>query len=436
MADWFRLDNAALIFPAVRRRDWTNAFRVSATLREAVQPEMLQRAVDMLLPRFPSVYVCLRRGMFWYYLQRLSKAPAIRQEGACPLIHMTGRELRQCCFRVLYYENRIAVEFFHAVTDGSGGMSFLKTLTAAYLTLAEGISVTPGFGVLDLCRRPTGEELADLFASAAGRVPLSRREENALRIRGPREEDGFLHLIIASVPQQQLLELAHRHRCTVTALLCAVMLQSVLSTAKIPQGRRWAKITVAVDLRRVLGGSTLRNFALAVNVGVDPRLGSYTLEDLTRAVQSQLDAQVTRQQMAARVAANVLPAQSLLIRVMPRPVKDMVLRMAYSRVGECKGSLNISNLGRSELPEEMRPHVRFLDFTIGPQATYPNNCSVVSYGGVTRINLIRSTLHPRLERDFLTRLVELGLEVTVDSNGGGRPSDSKPASKGKQTCTV
>ncbi len=416
MADWFRLDNAALIFPAVRRRDWTNAFRVSATLNETVRPELLQQAVDLLMPRLPSVYVCLRKGMFWYYLQKLSRPPKIRPEGACPLIHMTGRELRQCCFRVLYYENRIAVECFHAVTDGSGGMVFLKTLVAAYLSLAHGLKIPAGFGVLDIGQKPAAEELEDLFNQAAGNIALSRREENALRLRGAREEDGFLHLIIASVPQQQLLDLAHRHHCTVTALLSAVMLQSVLAVARIPQGNRWAKVTVAVDLRRVLGGSTLRNFALAVNVGVDPRLGSYTLEDLTRAVQSQLDSQVTRQQMAARVAANVQPSQNLIIRVMPRPVKDAVMRMVYNRVGECKGSLNISNLGRSELPEEMRPYVKFLDFTIGPQATYPNNCSVVSYGGVTRINLIRSTRQPRLERDFLNRLVELGVEVTVDSN--------------------
>lgn len=416
MADWFRLDNAALIFPAVRRRDWTNAFRVSATLNAQVQPEILQQAVDMLMPRFPSFYVCLRRGMFWYYLQKLSLPPKIRQEGACPLIHMTGRELRQCCFRVLYYENRIAVECFHAVTDGSGGMVFLKTLAAAYLSLAHGLEIPAGFGVLDIHARPAPEETEDCFTRVAGTVALSRREENALRLRGAREEDGFLHLIIASVPQEQLLALAHRYHCTVTALLCAVMLQSVLTVAKTPQGNRWAKITVAVDLRRVLGGASLRNFALAVNVGVDPRLGSYTLEDLTRAVQSQLESQVTRQQMAARVAANVQPAQSLAIRIMPRPVKDAVMRMVYNRVGECKGSLNISNLGKSDLPERMRPYVKFLDFTIGPQATYPNNCSVVSYGGVTRINLIRSTLQPRLERDFLNRLVELGVEVTVDSN--------------------
>ena len=64
MADWLKLDNAALIFPAVRRRDWTNTFRVSATLREKIQPDLLQKAVDMLMPRFPSVYVCLHRGVF------------------------------------------------------------------------------------------------------------------------------------------------------------------------------------------------------------------------------------------------------------------------------------------------------------------------------------------------------------------------------------
>ena len=416
MADWMRLDNAALIFPAVRRRDWTNAFRVSATLKEPVEPELLQQAVDALLPRFPSMYVSLHRGLFWYYLQKLKRAPRVRQDGACPLIHMTGKELRECCLRVLYYENRIAVECFHALTDGSGGMVFLKTLTAQYLSLRHGISIPAVEGVLDPLETPHTAELEDSFTRTAGQVPLSRKEENSLHLGGRREEDGFLHLTIASVPEARLLELAHEYGCTVTAFLCAVMLQSILKLARLPQGGRWAKVTVPVNLRKVLGGETLRNFALTVNVGVDPRLGSYTLKELTRAVQSQLETQVTAQQMAARVAANVQQSQNFLIKILPLPIKNFALRMVYRRVGECKGSINVSNLGKTGLPAEMAAYVRFLDFTIGPQATYANNCSVVSYGGVTRINLIRSTVEPRLERDFLTRLVELGLEVTVDSN--------------------
>ena len=95
MADWMRLDNAALIFPAVRRKNWSNAFRVSATLYEDVDPEILQQAVDALAPRFPSMYVSLHRGLFWYYLQKLPRAPRVRADGACPLIHMSRGELRR-----------------------------------------------------------------------------------------------------------------------------------------------------------------------------------------------------------------------------------------------------------------------------------------------------------------------------------------------------
>ena len=39
--NWYRLDTAALIFPAIARRDWCNAFRVSAGLYEAVDPAMI-----------------------------------------------------------------------------------------------------------------------------------------------------------------------------------------------------------------------------------------------------------------------------------------------------------------------------------------------------------------------------------------------------------
>lgn len=81
MADWMRLDNAALIFPAVRRKNWSNAFRVSATLYEDVDPEILQQAVDALAPRFPSMYVSLHRGLFWYYLQSCPGRPGCGQTG-------------------------------------------------------------------------------------------------------------------------------------------------------------------------------------------------------------------------------------------------------------------------------------------------------------------------------------------------------------------
>ena len=94
---WMRLDNAALIFPAVRRRGWSNAFRMTATLREDVDPQVLQQAVEDLMPRFPSMFVRLRAGAFWYYLEQIDRAPQVRQDYAYPLTHMDGKSLRSCC---------------------------------------------------------------------------------------------------------------------------------------------------------------------------------------------------------------------------------------------------------------------------------------------------------------------------------------------------
>jgi hypothetical protein len=129
---WYRLDTAALIFPATRRRNWANAFRVSACLKEDVDTEILQQAVDGLRHRFPSYYVTLRRGLFWYYLEESSEQVSVRRDYAYPLTFMSSRELKHNCMRILVYKNRIAAEFFHSLTDGRGGSIFLLPLRGLF----------------------------------------------------------------------------------------------------------------------------------------------------------------------------------------------------------------------------------------------------------------------------------------------------------------
>ena len=125
---WLKLDNAAKIYPAARREDWSNVYRLSATLADPVDTAVLQSSLDATVPRFPSIAARLRRGLFWYYLQQLEHAPAIREEYSYPLTRMSRDEIRQCAFRVIVYENRIALELFHSLTDGTGALVFLKTL--------------------------------------------------------------------------------------------------------------------------------------------------------------------------------------------------------------------------------------------------------------------------------------------------------------------
>ena len=226
---WMRLDNAAKIYPAAKRRNWVNFFRLSAELSEPVDIPVLRAALDVTVRRFPSIAVRLQPGVFWYYLEQLPKAPEIQAERSCPLAHAPFGKVRECALRVLVYNerNRVAVEFFHAVTDGNGGMTFFKTLLAEYISQKYGVAVPTEHGVLGRLEEPDEEELEDSFLRYAGDVKASRKEATAYHLSGTPEPDGFKNLVTLMVPADALRSCAREYGVTVTELLAAAMMQAM-----------------------------------------------------------------------------------------------------------------------------------------------------------------------------------------------------------------
>ena len=74
-SQWYRLDNAGILYSALQREEYSAIYRFSALMTEPVRPAALQNAIDRVLPRFPSFAVRIRRGLFWYYLEP-NTAPA------------------------------------------------------------------------------------------------------------------------------------------------------------------------------------------------------------------------------------------------------------------------------------------------------------------------------------------------------------------------
>ena len=417
---WMKLDNAAKIYPAAKRRNWNNFFRISATLTEPVDVAVLRSALDVTARRFPSIAVRLRRGMFWYYLEQIPHSPAIQEEKSCPLAHAPFHEVRQCAFRVLVYHNRFAVEFFHALTDGTGGLTFFKTLLAEYLSQKYGLTIPAGDGVLGRLEEPDAEELEDSFLRYAGNIKASRKEATAWHLTGTPEKDGFKDLVTLMIPAPALKECAKAHGVTVTELLCAAMMQAIcqLQAEKVPQRRlrKPVKVLLPVNLRNLFPSKTLRNFASYITPEVDPRMGDYTFDEICAAVHHRMGLENNPQTMRAKFAANVASEQSPLLRVMPLFIKNLAMKAVFDTVGECKSCLCLSNLGVVRLPEVMAPYVARMDFIIGVQAKAPHNCGVLTWNDTVYINCIRSIREPELELHFYRVLHQLGLPVKVESN--------------------
>ena len=421
---WMRLDNAAKIYPASRSENWSNVFRLSVSLKENVDVEVLQSALDVTVRRFPSIAARLRRGVFWYYIQELEEVPKVQEENSFPLAKMSKAEVRKCALRVIVYKKRIAVEMFHSLTDGNGALIFLKTLTAEYLQQKYGVYIPAEYGVFGRLEEPSEAELEDSFQRYAGKVNASRKATNAWKLQGTPEKDDFRHITCLKLPVEKVLELAHQYKVSLTTFLCAATMMAIQNMQKEkvanPKHRKHIKVLLPVNLRKIFPSESLRNFVLYTTPEIDPRLGEYSFEEICAAVQHRMGLEVNPKFMSSMIATNISSERPLIIRVMPLFVKNAVMKLVFNAVGERKSCLSLSNLGAVKLPKEMEPFVERFDFILGVQATSPYNCGVLSYGDTVYVNFIRNIKEPELEYHFHCVLRDMGVPVEVESNLGMR----------------
>ena len=416
---WMRLDNAALIFPAARRHKWINAYRVSAYLKDDIDSDMLDIAIRHAVKRFPSMAVRIRTGFFWYYLEEIPSPPLSVPEDEHKMNIFSWKEIRSCSIRVLYYKNRISVEYFHSITDGNGAMVFLKNLVAEYIRVYYRVEIPFEDGIVDMNEPPRPAELEDSFSKNAIGYSGSEKEKDVFMVRGTREPYGKLNLITGTVDSGELHDLARQYGASVTEFLAAALLKCFIDIQERTVRRRKKKnvgIFIPVNLRRLFGSVTVRNFISYITPQVDPNLGQYTLQELAGIVRSTFALKNNSKFFAGKFSGNVNLTRNLFLRMAPLPVKNMAMKAVYNRVGEKKSCICLSNLGKIALPAEMREYVERLDFILGSQADCPLNCSTLSYNGRTNINFVRTIAEPTLEREFFTMLRRLGLHIFIESN--------------------
>ena len=417
---WTKLDNAALIYPATMNTIWTALFRLSVTLTEPIDEDILEVAQKRTLQRIPLYANKLRRGLFWFYLEHSGDLPPIEQDVANPCVRMRFLRGDGFCMRTRYYQNRIAVEFFHVLTDGSGGLVFLQTLVAEYLRLKYGANIPRGDKILDCSEQPLSEETEDSFAVYSGKFTQSRKEVKAYHIQGHDERNGFVHITTGSLNASDVLAKAREKNVSVTEYLTAVLILSIDTIQRncVPQARNYrpVKVNVPINLRNLFPSKTLRNFSNYVNPGIDPRLGEYTFDETLHIVHHTMAMEATKKLLNVKITTNVRSEQNLFVRLMPLFLKNMMLKYIYSQVGDVLSSTTLSNLGVSSLPDAMAQYVQRMDVIIGPLAQNRVCAAMLTYDGKLRISFTRTIIESVLEREFFTRLVRLGIPVEVESN--------------------
>lgn len=124
---WSRLDNAATIFPPTSHGADTGVFRLCCELRQDVDPERLQLALEQTLEDFPHMKSCLRRGVFWYYLEQSGRPFHVVPEQNPPCARLY-RGSRSPLLEVSFWRHKINLDIFHVLADGVGPSPFSRAL--------------------------------------------------------------------------------------------------------------------------------------------------------------------------------------------------------------------------------------------------------------------------------------------------------------------
>lgn len=421
---WRRLDNTAKIFPVIASKSLSSVFRISATLKEEIDPGTLQTALEEILPQFEGFSVRLGRGFFWYYFEHNKRMPVIERETTYPCKYIDPRSSHQFLFRVSYFDRRINLEVFHAVTDGLGAVNFLKALVYRYLDLKKGWKSVHTFD--QKISSDISMNVEDSYIRNYKKTEKRKySSKKAFHLSGdslPLDEENILH---GYVGLKELKEAGKRYNASVTRFLTAALIWSIYTehlerkACEAPIG-----ISIPINLRTFFGSKTMANFFAVTLIEYFSDGKEHTFSEILKAVSSQMDLKITKEKMEEVISYNVSNEKKWYLRIVPLFVKWCAINFVF-RKNDRAYTMTLSNIGSIDVLEEYKEDVERFHMLIGVSKRQPVKCSVCSYDNELVITFSTVFQDTRLQDHFFAFLKSEGVPVEAESNGVPGTRDNK-----------
>lgn len=415
---WDKLDNTAHLFPVIAGEGMSNVYRISVTLKEEIKPDILQEALNRVLPWFEVFKVRIRYGVFWYYFETNQKpAPQVKEEYRYPCQFISPNRNRNYMFRVNYYKNRINLEVFHVLTDGMGGITFLKELTYQYLRLTHpDLQEKVGDG---LCSDTSLNHEDSYLKNYKKSHKKGYKTERAYLVKGEKLDPLELGVIHGYMPVKQLKKACGSYGVSINEYLVAAFLWSIYKECMhgMPDKHgRPLSSCVPVNLRPYFDSITMKNFFVIVSAVFKPEKENYTFDEVVQIVAESLRKQINRENLENLFAYNVSNEKNFILRAIPLFVKSLGMKFVY-RTSALANTTTVTNIGSIQVREEYQEYIdRFCAFLSMSKGQNLKG-TICSYRD-TLVFTISSTLADvSVQKRFFRKLSEDGVQVQIETNG-------------------
>ncbi|WP_027422425.1 hypothetical protein [Lachnobacterium bovis] len=413
---WDKLDNTANLFPVIAGENMTNVYRMSVKLKEEIQPKLLQEALNIVLPKMDGFNLCLRRGVFWYYFEENGRrAPKVVEEHTFPCRFIHPSTTRDYLFRVTYYGCKINLEVFHVLTDGMGGINFIRELTYQYLRLAHK-ELQEQYG--DVFSYRTSLNREDSFVkNFKKKSKRGYKSKKAYLVKGDKLSEGEFGVMHLLMPLDEIKNVAKKYDATINEYLVACFIWSIyVECLKKMPSKRAIRAAVPVNLRPFFDSITTKNFFIMVSAEFKPEKDEYTFEQVLEIIKKSLREQITKDHLEELFSYSVAGQLNKFARPVPLFLKNAYMKMVYTK-SALANTTTVTNIGNLKAEKPYDEYIeRFYAF-IAMSKGQNIKGTICSYNGVLVYTFSSILTETSIQKCFCKQLVTDGISVSVETNG-------------------
>ena len=408
---WRKLDNAALAFPLVTGKNDTRVFRFYCQLKETVDGEVLQQALDQTMKKYPLFQAVLRKGLFWFYLERRDIHAIVKQEKRPPCSSLYIPDKKSLLFQVSYHNNRMNFEVFHGLTDGTGAMNFLEELVQNYLILAHPETELPRVEHEE--EITPGDQEEDSFSQYySSEIPRNKEKKPAaVKLKGEKLVHSDMDITEVILNVKETLAKARSYGVSITILLTAMLLCSIQE--EIPRNRQKKPVTlmIPVNLRNYFPSQSMGNFFGWIEVGYVFEEDT-SFEEVLASVKQQFQEQLQKDKIAMNMNGYVRIEKNPFVRAVPLEIKKFFL-MAGANLGSRSITAVYSNIGIIRLPEEYKEYIERFGIFASTDSLQLCSCS---YGNQLVLGFTSKIPDDSIQRNFMKMLKKEEISYKEEKN--------------------
>ena len=406
---WRKLDNTAKIF-SLDDKDNTNIFRYSVILKQDIDEKILIKALERALNNYLIFKVKIGTGVFWNYLEYNPKEPIIKKEDEIPCQHINFKENNDYLFKVTYYKKKINLDIFHVLTDGTGAISFLKSIIYNYLSLKYNLSFSEN----------TNNSISyqDQYLRKYDKnLKVNDKFKMAYQIPGKvnKHINNTYHYIIDI---DKIKKVCKNYGVTITEYLTAIYIYAMYLSIYNKNSRKEINIAVPINLRKYYQVDTLSNFFVCMNVnakvvGSDPLKFDEVLKNVHKDFQEKLEIDKVKSYLTRDVNLGM----NVIIRLVPLFMKKIVMKFIGNLVTRTSTS-TLSNVGVIDIDDKYEKYIDNILVLVMPSKVQKIKCTVCSFGKYLNVTVNSNIEDSKFEQRFYKLLKSQLDNVKLVGNNG------------------